>query len=183
MNLTRKLAVAVAAAAVAAAGTGIGVAAASASGPYYPQGTTVDLCIGGNDHVYAEAGRDAGVLGSCAAGYTQLPVVADPGGYPVPAPGSGTGADVVTVTNPGTQDSTTEASVSLSMIAASSQDHPISSWSMTGAPNEGTGLSINASGVISGSVGSTPGTYVVTVTATDSVATVGSTTFDWVVSS
>jgi len=179
LNLAAKLAAAGVAGGLVLGGAGVAVAvtAASTVGPYYPQGTIVDLCIGAADQVYAEAGRDAGILGSCAGGYTQLPVAADPDGFAIQPPGSGTSTDVVTVTSPGTQDSTEGDTVSLAMIAVSSQDHPISSWSVTGQP---PGLAINASGVISGTI-TASGTFTVTATATDSVATVGSVTFDWVV--
>jgi hypothetical protein len=168
------------AAAIATSPAGAAVQAiAQGTGPYYPQGTIVDLCIGAADQVYAEAGRDAGKLGSCAGGYTQLPVVSDPGGYVIPVPGSGTSTDVVTVTNPGEQDNATGSAVTLDMIAVSSQSHPIDSWTLASSP-AGSGLSISPSGVITGTLGPA-NTYAITVTATDSVATVGSVTFDWVV--
>lgn len=183
MKITRTLALAVAAGSLAgaAAGTWAGAALAQDSGPVYSQGTIVELCIGiggaVQDHVYAEAGKDAGIQGSCAANYEQLPVPADPDGYAIGQAVS-SAADVVTVTNPGNQASNEDAAISLALGASSSQAHPITSWSATGLP--GT-LAINSSGVISGSAGATAGTFVVTVTATDSVDTVGTVTFDWVI--
>jgi Putative Ig domain len=157
------------------------------SGPYYPQGTIVDLCVGTSgtalDHVYAEAGRDAGVLGSCGAGYTQLPTVSDPGGYVIPA-GSSSG-DVVTVTYPGDQTSTEGVAIAdVDMAASSNQGHTIS-WSAASSPAGlfGSGeLAINpATGVISGTPTGITGTYTVTVTATDSAGTQGTTTFTWTI--
>jgi Putative Ig domain len=164
------------------AGLGLLVATqASATGDYITQGSTINECINlSTGHSWFEVHTDT--LGNCPPGNEQLTVVADPGGYAIPAPGTGTGTDVVTVTNPGTQDSSLGNLISLAMTAVSSQAHPISSWSISGQPG---GLSINSSGVINGTITSTDAvqTYSVTVTATDSVATVGSATFDWVVNS
>ena len=75
----RKVMLGVAVLAAAGLGAGLTAGLASAAGPYVAQGAVVDLCIGTSgtalDHVYAEAGRDAGKIGSCDAGYVQLPVV------------------------------------------------------------------------------------------------------------
>jgi Putative Ig domain len=164
------------------AGLGLIVATqASATGDYITQGSTINECINlSTGHSWYEVHTDT--LGNCPPGNEQLTVVADPGGYAIPAPGTGTGTDVVTVTNPGTQNSNPGAVISLQLTAVSSQAHPISSWSSTTLP---AGLSINSSGLISGTLaGSDDGqTFTVTVNATDSVATVGSATFDWVVNS
>jgi hypothetical protein len=161
----------------------IGTRAAQTAGAYYPQGTTVDLCIGGNDHVYGEAGRDAGRLGSCAAGYVQLPVVSDPAGYLIPASAS-TAADTVTVAQPKNQDNTDTGTATLQLSASSSDGYAITSWTVSVSPDTPAFLTINSSGLITASLGSaTPQTYVVTVTATDSVGTVGTATFDWVIGS
>ncbi|MFI2207575.1 putative Ig domain-containing protein [Streptomyces sp. NPDC020192] len=88
-----------------------------------------------------------------------------------------TGGNTVTVTNPGSQSTTTGSSVSLQIKATDSAGAALT-YSATGLP---TGLSINGStGLISGTA-STAGTYQVTVTATDSTGASGSTSFTWTV--
>ncbi|MFF8730453.1 putative Ig domain-containing protein [Streptomyces sp. NPDC015171] len=90
--------------------------------------------------------------------------------------GGGTG-NTVTVTNPGSQSTTTGGSVSLQIHATDSGGASLT-YSATGLP---TGLSINSStGLISGTA-STAGTYQVTVTAKDSTGASGSTSFTWTV--
>lgn len=165
---------------VLAAGLGFGIASqANASGPYVPQGTVVGLCfsLSNESHVYVE--EHSNKTGNCAAGFEQVEVVADPGGYPIPA-GASSG-DVVTVTYPGAQTYTEGEPVTLDMSASSNQGHTIS-WSASSSPAGliGAGeLTINpATGVISGTPTGITGTYVVTVTATDSAGTTGTTTFD-----
>lgn len=90
------------------------------------------------------------------------------------------GADVVTVTNPGAQNSINGRAIStLAIQASSSKGDTIASYAAKGLP---TGLSINAS---SGAITGTPtasGTFTVTVTATDNGGTTGSTSFSWTVS-
>lgn len=161
--------------------------AAEQAGPFYSQGTIVDLCIGIAppvlDHVYAEAGPDAGKVGTCGTNFIQLPTVADPGGYVIPA--SSSGGDVVTVTYPGAQTSTEgEAITDVDMAASSNQGHTIS-WTAASTPAGlfGSGeLAINpATGVISGTPTGITGTYTVTITATDSAGTQGTTTFTWTI--
>ncbi|MFI2200635.1 putative Ig domain-containing protein [Streptomyces sp. NPDC020192] len=91
--------------------------------------------------------------------------------------GGSTGGNTVTVTNPGSQSTTTGGSVSL-QISASDSGSASLTYSASGLP---TGLSINGStGLISGTA-STAGTYQVTVTATDSTGASGSTSFTWTV--
>ncbi|MFF9182980.1 putative Ig domain-containing protein [Streptomyces misionensis] len=91
--------------------------------------------------------------------------------------GGGTGGNTVSVTNPGSQSTTTGSSVSLQIRASDSAGAALT-YSASGLP---TGLSINSStGVISGTA-STAGTYQVTVTATDSTGATGSTSFTWTV--
>jgi hypothetical protein len=87
---------------------------------------------------------------------------------------SGTG-DVITVTDPGPQDyEVNSRAVSLPMSASDSSVNQTLTYKATGLPS---GLTINsASGLISGSVGSTASTSAVTVTATDEVGS-GSVTF------
>jgi hypothetical protein len=172
---------AAAAALVLAAGLSFGIAShANASGPYAAQGTTLNLCISlsNESHIYAELHSNA--LGNCAAGYEQITVTADPGRYPIPV--GSTSGDVVTVTYPGAQTWTEgEAITPLDMSASSNQGHTIS-WAASSSPAGliGAGeLTINpATGVISGTPTGITGTYVVTVTATDSAGTTGTTTFD-----
>ncbi|CAK7284237.1 putative Ig domain-containing protein [Streptomyces misionensis] len=91
--------------------------------------------------------------------------------------GGGTGGNTVSVTNPGSQSTTTGSSVSLQIKASDSAGAALT-YSASGLP---TGLSISSStGVISGTA-STAGTYQVTVTATDSTGATGSTSFTWTV--
>ncbi|NUR04882.1 MAG: hypothetical protein HOY79_52810 [Streptomyces sp.] len=92
--------------------------------------------------------------------------------------GSSSG-NTVTVTNPGSQSTTTGSSVSLQIKATDSGGAALT-YSASGLP---TGLSINSStGLISGTA-STAGTYQVTVTAKDSTGASGSTSFTWTVGS
>jgi Zn-dependent metalloprotease len=94
-------------------------------------------------------------------------------GAHVTVPSSG-----VTVTNPGSQSTTTGSAVSL-QIAASSSNTGSLTYAATGLP---TGLSISSStGLISGTA-STAGTYSTTVTVTDSAAATGTAAFTWTVS-
>jgi hypothetical protein len=90
-----------------------------------------------------------------------------------------TGADVVTVTNPGSQTSTAGTAIAtLQMAASSSKGDSITTWAASGLP---AGLSINAStGAITGTP-TTAGNYAVTVTATDSGGTKGTVQFAWLV--
>ncbi|MEV0206507.1 putative Ig domain-containing protein [Streptomyces sp. NPDC050788] len=86
-------------------------------------------------------------------------------------------ANTVSVTDPGSQSTTTGGSVSLQIHATDSAGAALT-YSASGLP---TGLSINAStGVISGTA-STAGTYQVTVTATDGTGASGSASFTWTV--
>jgi Putative Ig domain/Ricin-type beta-trefoil lectin domain len=86
------------------------------------------------------------------------------------------GSDTVTVTNPGNQSSFQNSSLSLQMSGSSSGGFSLS-WSASGLP---AGLAINAStGLISGKVTATPGTYFVTVTAADTNGASNSASFNW----
>lgn len=85
----------------------------------------------------------------------------------------------VTVTNPGAQVSTVNVAVALQIAAADSAGNPLT-YAATGLP---AGLSINAStGVISGTPTTPRAAATVTVTATDSLASVsGQASFTWAV--
>ena len=90
-----------------------------------------------------------------------------------------TSGNTVTVTNPGSQSTTTGSSVSLQISASDSAGATLT-YSASGLP---TGLSISSStGLVSGTA-STAGTYQVTVTAKDSTGASGSTSFTWTVGS
>ncbi|MFN7562631.1 MAG: Ig-like domain-containing protein, partial [Prosthecobacter sp.] len=82
------------------------------------------------------------------------------------------------VTNPGTQNSLLNASVSLPIIASDPEADPLT-FNATGLP---TGLTISpSSGVISGIV-TVAGSYNVTVSASDNISTPGTASFVWNVS-
>ncbi|HXY43188.1 MAG TPA: putative Ig domain-containing protein, partial [Acidimicrobiales bacterium] len=84
----------------------------------------------------------------------------------------------VTVTNPGPQTSPANTAISgLQIVATDSASNPLT-FSATGLP---PGLSISATGMISGTP-TTPGPYTVTVTATDTTTSAtGTATFPWMV--
>ncbi len=86
--------------------------------------------------------------------------------------------NVVSVTNPGTQNSLESQSVDLPMSATDSQSSITTfTWSATGLP---TGLSINtATGVITGTTSSSSGTFTAHVTATDSTSASNTVIFTW----
>src|SRR5665647_259109 len=89
-----------------------------------------------------------------------------------------TGANIVSVTNPGTQTSTAGSPLSLQVQASDTGSGATLSYSATGLP---PGLVINSgTGLISGTP-STAGSYTVTATATDGTSASGSTTFTWVI--
>jgi hypothetical protein len=89
------------------------------------------------------------------------------------------GADVVTVTNPGSQTGNVGVAIStLQINASSSKGDAIASYTATGLPN---GLAINkTTGAITGTP-TTAGNYAVTVTATDNGGTGGSASFAWLI--
>ncbi len=90
-----------------------------------------------------------------------------------------TSPNTVTLTNPGSQSSSTSSPVSLT-IAGSDSGGAALSYTASGLP---PGLSISSStGVISGTP-SSAGSYTVTVSASDSTGATGSTTFSWTVTS
>jgi hypothetical protein len=85
------------------------------------------------------------------------------------------GAEAVTVANPGTQTGQVGAAVSLQVTATDSQNKALN-YSATGLP---AGLSISSTGLISGTP-STTGSSTVSVTASSGTAS-GSTSFGWTV--
>ncbi|MEU6417720.1 putative Ig domain-containing protein [Streptomyces spiralis] len=140
--------------------------------PYSHTGNLYDVTSGSN--------------GSCSTSYfcTARTGYDGPTGWGTPngttAFTSGTtSGNTVTVTNPGSQSTTTGSSVSLQIHATDSAGAALT-YSATGLP---TGLSVNSStGLISGTA-STAGTYQVTVTAKDSTGASGSASFTWTVGS
>ncbi|NUS17982.1 MAG: PHB depolymerase family esterase [Streptomyces sp.] len=94
--------------------------------------------------------------------------------------GSGsTGGNTVTVTNPGDQTATSGTPInSLQVKATDSATGQTLTYSATGLP---PGLSISASGLISGTP-SSGGTFTTVVSATDTTGATGSTRFTWTVS-
>jgi hypothetical protein len=91
---------------------------------------------------------------------------------------SGAGQNIVTVTNPGTQNSTAGQTANLPITASDSSPGLALTYTAAGLP---PGLGINASsGLITGQM-TASGTYQVTVTATDPTTAHGSATFTWVV--
>ncbi|MGW1159110.1 putative Ig domain-containing protein [Streptomyces sp. NPDC002519] len=128
----------------------------------------------------------SGSNGSCSTSYfcTARTGYDGPTGWGTPNGTSafsfgGSSGSTVTVTNPGSQSTTTGGSASLQISASDSAGAALT-YSATGLP---TGLSINSStGLISGTA-STAGTYNVTVTAQDTTGASGSASFTWTVSS
>ncbi len=91
---------------------------------------------------------------------------------------SGSGANTVTVTNPGNQTGTVGTAVSLQIHATDSASGQTLTYAATGLP---AGLSINSSsGLISGTP-TTASTYSTTVTATDTTGAKGSASFSWTI--
>jgi hypothetical protein len=128
----------------------------------------------------------SGNNGSCSTSYfcTAATGYDGPTGWGTPngttafTAGTSTG-NTVTVTNPGSQSTTTGGTASLQISATDSAGATLT-YSASGLP---TGLSISSStGKISGTA-STAGTYQVTVTASDSTGASGSTSFTWTVGS
>ncbi|MGW7527210.1 putative Ig domain-containing protein, partial [Streptomyces sp. NPDC054783] len=140
--------------------------------PYSHTGNLYDVTSGSN--------------GSCSTSYfcTARSGYDGPTGWGTPngttafTAGSSSG-NTVSVTNPGSQSTTTGGSVSLQIQATDSAGAALT-YSASGLP---TGLSVNSStGLISGTA-STAGTYQVTVSAQDSTGASGSASFTWTVGS
>ena len=92
-------------------------------------------------------------------------------------PATSSGAETVTVADPGAQTTTVNTAASLQITASDSQNKALT-YSATGLP---AGLSISSSGLVSGTPTAT-GSSTVTVTAASGTAS-GSTTFAWTVTS
>jgi cellulase/cellobiase CelA1 len=91
-----------------------------------------------------------------------------------------TGGNTVTVTNPGNQSASSGTAISpLQIHATDSATGQTLTYTATGLP---PGLTINSTGLITGTPG-TAGSYAVTVTATDTTGAAGSTSFTWTVGS
>jgi hypothetical protein len=91
--------------------------------------------------------------------------------------GGGTGANTVTVTNPGSQTATIGTAVSQQISATDSAAGQTLTFSATGLP---TGLSISSAGLITGTP-TTAGSSSVTVTARDATGATGTAAFSWTV--
>jgi serine protease len=93
----------------------------------------------------------------------------------------GGGTDQVVVANPGNQSTYQNSALSLYISGTSSGQHPLT-WTATGLP---AGLSIGPSGtgpgLISGKITAAPGTYNVSVQASDSTGAFGWYPFTWTV--
>ncbi|ARP73412.1 hypothetical protein LK07_30570 [Streptomyces pluripotens] len=140
--------------------------------PYQHTGNLYDVTSGNNGSCSPSYFCTAGT------GYDGPTGWGTPNGVTAFTAGSSTG-NTVSVTNPGSQSTTTGDSASLQINATDSAGASLT-YSASGLP---TGLSIDSStGLISGTA-STSGTYQVTVTATDSTGASGSTSFTWTVSS
>lgn len=87
--------------------------------------------------------------------------------------------DPVIVVDPGGQRSSLDAQVSLRMSSLNGAAGQSLTYMASGLPS---GLAITGSGRITGTVLADPGTYHVTVTATNSVGAVGTASFTWAVS-
>ncbi|MFF3512237.1 putative Ig domain-containing protein [Streptomyces sp. NPDC002573] len=140
--------------------------------PYQHTGNLYDVTSGNNGSCSPSYFCTAGT------GYDGPTGWGTPNGTAAFTAGSSSG-NTVTVTNPGSQSTTTGGSASLQIQATDSAGASLT-YSASGLP---TGLSINSStGLISGTA-STAGTYQVTVTAQDSTGASGSTSFTWTVGS
>jgi len=118
----------------------------------------------GTDSVIVTATDTTGATGSAAFSFEVDPA---------------SGANTVTVTNPGSQTGTVGSAASLQLSGTDSASGQSLAYSATGLP---PGLSLgSASGLISGTP-TTAGTYSVKVTADDTTGASGSASFTWTIS-
>jgi hypothetical protein len=141
------------------------------------------------DDIYAHTSDffdvTSGNNGSCSpahlctaeTGYDGPTGIGTPNGIAGLASGTSTG-HTVTVTNPGNQTGAVSTAVSLRIGATDSASGQALTFTASGLP---AGLSINSSGLISGTP-TTAGTSSVTVTATDTTGAHGSASFSWAIS-
>jgi subtilase family serine protease len=143
-----------------------------ASFPYAHTGNLNDVTSGNNGTC------SPSLLCTAAAGWDGPTGLGTPNGTAAfGGSGGGGGGNTVNVTNPGSQTGTVGTAKSL-QIQASDSGGAALTYTATGLP---TGLSINSSGLISGTP-SAAGTFTTTVTAKDSTGASGNTTFTWTIS-
>ncbi|MFF1476430.1 putative Ig domain-containing protein [Streptomyces sp. NPDC058301] len=141
-----------------------------ASYPYAHASSLYDVTSGAN-------GSCGTYLCKAGAGYDGPTGLGTPNGAAAFTGGTSQG-NTVTVTNPGNQSTQINTAVSLQIKATDSDAGQTLTYSATGLP---AGLSINSStGLISGTP-TAAGTSSVTVTARDTTAATGSTSFSWAV--
>ncbi len=128
-----------------------------------------DITVGNNDIT----GTNTGLYPS-GTGYDMASGLGTPVGSSLPA--ALCAPTRVYVSNPGPQMSVIGSSVSLQVTAADSSGATLS-YRASGLP---PGVSIDSSGLISGTISGTAGTYDVTVTASDAGGASGQAPFTWV---
>ncbi|MFD9795863.1 putative Ig domain-containing protein [Streptomyces sp. NPDC059070] len=152
------------------------LAGTPAAGSYpgsYPYAHTASL----NDVTSGANGSCGTYLCKAGTGYDGPTGLGTPNGTAAFTGGTSQG-NTVTVTNPGNQSTQINTAVSLQIRATDSDSGQSLTYSATGLP---AGLSINSStGLISGTP-TAAGTSNVTVTARDTTAATGSTSFSWTV--
>jgi hypothetical protein len=136
--------------------------------PYSHTGNLYDVTSGSNGSCSVAVQCKAG------AGWDGPTGLGTPNGTAAFTSG-GSGPGPVTATNPGNQTGTVGTAASLQLSATGGSGGY--TWTATGLP---AGLSIGASGLISGTP-TTAGTSSVSATATDSAGATGSTTFSWTI--
>lgn len=137
--------------------------------PYAHPGNLWDVTSGSNGSC------SPAVLCTAGPGWDGPTGLGTPNGVAAFSASGGGGGQTVTVNNPGNQTGTVGTPVSLQM-SASGGTAPYT-WTASGLP---AGLSINSSGLISGTP-TTATTYNVTVTATDSASNSGQASFTWTI--
>ena len=118
-------------------------------------------------------------LCTAETGYDGPTGLGTPDGTAAFTQGTSSGANTVTVTNPGSKTGTVGTAVSLQISGTDSASGQTLTYTATGLP---AGLSISSSGLISGTP-TTAATSSVTVTAKDTTGATGSASFSWTISS